>query len=85
MLEIKKGITLVNIDEENLHIFWTAWGISMRFSGKMWLMTILKFTRKTWLQTISSTGTFRKMTEGGDQTDPLAFLGLSRFGGYIIL
>ena len=58
----------------------------MRFSGKMWLMIILKFTRKTGLQTLSSTDTFRKMTtEGRGQTDPLAFLGLSRFGGYIIL
>ena len=52
----------------------------------MWLMIILKFTRKTGLQTLSSTDTFRKMTtEGRGQTDPLAFLGLSRFGGYIIL
>ena len=24
----------VNIERENLHIFWTTWGTSMKFSGK---------------------------------------------------
>ena len=33
---------IVNTDGENLHIFWTTWGISMKFSGKLWLMIILK-------------------------------------------
>ena len=28
---------IANIDGENLHIFWTTWGISMNFLGKMWL------------------------------------------------
>ena len=37
---------IVNNAEENLHIVWTSWEISMRFSGKMWLMIILKFTKK---------------------------------------
>ena len=36
---------IVNIEEENLHIFWTSWGISIKFSGKMWIMTILKVTK----------------------------------------
>ena len=27
---------------ENIFIFWTTWEISMRFSGKMWLMIIFK-------------------------------------------
>ena len=36
-----------NIDGENLHIFWTTWGIlMMTFSGKMWLMIILKLKLK---------------------------------------
>ena len=26
----------VNIEWENLHIFWTTWGTSMKFSGKTW-------------------------------------------------
>ena len=36
---------IANIDRENLHIFWTKWGISMKFSGNMWLMIILKVTK----------------------------------------
>ena len=36
-----------NIDGENLHIIWTTWGIlMMTFSGKMWLMIILKLKKK---------------------------------------
>ena len=36
-----------NIDGENLHIFWTTWEIlMMTFSGKIWLMIILKLTLK---------------------------------------
>ena len=31
-----------SIDGENLHIFWTTWVISMKFSGKMSLMIILE-------------------------------------------
>ena len=27
----------VNIERENLHILWTTWGTSIKFSGKMWL------------------------------------------------
>ena len=36
---------IANIDQEILHILWTAWGISVNISGKMWLMTILKVTK----------------------------------------
>ena len=36
---------IANIDKEILHIFWTTWGISMKFSGKMCLMIILKVTK----------------------------------------
>ena len=36
---------LANIDREIFHIFWTTWGISMKFLGKMWLMSILKVTK----------------------------------------
>ena len=41
----KKLMKLVNSDEENLHIAWTTWRISMKFSGKMCLMIILKVTK----------------------------------------
>ena len=36
---------IANIDWEILHIFWTTWGISMKLSGKMWIMIILKVTK----------------------------------------
>ena len=36
---------IANIDREILHYFWTTWGISMKFSGKMYLMIILKVTK----------------------------------------
>ena len=42
----KKLVNVVNIEEENLHIFWTSWEIPMKFSGKMWLMIILKVTKE---------------------------------------
>ena len=32
----------VKIEEEDLHIFWTTWGISMKLSGKVWLLKKLK-------------------------------------------
>ena len=35
----------VNIVGENPHIFWTTWGILMTFSGKMWLMVIIKLKK----------------------------------------
>ena len=38
----KKSMKIVNIEGENFQIFWTAQGILMEFSGKMWLMIILK-------------------------------------------
>ena len=27
----------INVEWENLHIFWTTWGTLMKFSGKMWI------------------------------------------------
>ena len=33
-----KSMKIANIDREILPNFWTTWGISMKFSGKMWLM-----------------------------------------------
>ena len=35
----------VNNDKEILQIFWMTWEISMKFSGKMWLMIILKVSK----------------------------------------
>ena len=33
----EKSMKRVNFDGENLHIFWTTWGTSMKFSGRKWL------------------------------------------------
>ena len=40
---------IVNIGEENLHIFRVSWGISMKFSEKMRLMKMLKITKNQGL------------------------------------
>ena len=58
----------VNIDGENLHIFWTTWGILMTFSGKMWLMIILKLNK------LSLKNTFLEKPEGKCQTEPPSLL-----------
>ena len=41
----EKQIKIVNIEEEDLHILWTTWVVSIKFSG-MWLMIISKVTKK---------------------------------------
>ena len=51
---------MANNDRESLHIFWTTWGISMKFSGKMWLMMILKVTKNQAL-----THSLEKRQRGG--------------------
>ena len=43
---LKNLMKIVNTDEKNLHIFRTTRRISMKFSGKMCLMIILKVTKK---------------------------------------
>ena len=68
---------LANIDRDILHDFWTTWGISMKFSGKMWLRIILKVTKNQGF-TLSLEDTFLKNPQGGrgGQIDPQAVLGL---------
>ena len=39
------SMKIANFDREILYIFWTTWGISMKLSGKMWLMIILIVTK----------------------------------------
>ena len=45
----KKLVKIVNIEGENLYIFWTISKVkvSMNFSGRMWLMMILKVTKSS--------------------------------------
>ena len=59
----EKLMKTVNIDGENLHIFWTNKGISNKFSGKFWLMIILKVT-KTEDFTLFIEDTFLKKSQG---------------------
>ena len=60
---------IVNMDEENLHIFWMTWEISMKCSGKMWLMIILKVTKNQGF-TLSVEDTVLKKPQGVKLTPP---------------
>ena len=68
----------INIDRENLHIFWTTWGIlMMTFSGKMWLMIILKLKLKKKKKQgliLSLKNTFLEKPGGECQTEPPSLL-----------
>ena len=65
-----------NIDGENLHIFWMTWGIlMMTFSGKMWLMIILKLKfEKTQGLILSLKNIFLEKPGGACQTEPPSLL-----------
>ena len=53
------------MDCENVHIFWTTWGISMKVSEKMSLMIILKVTIKNKGFILSLKDTFLKKRHMG--------------------
>ena len=59
-----KLMKIANIDREFLHIFWTTWGNSMKFSEKMCLKIILKVTKNQGL-TLSLEDTFFEKLHGG--------------------
>ena len=61
---------IANIDREILHNFWTTWGISMKFSGKMCLMIILKVTKKQGFIIIIEDTFFEKPQGGVKLTAP---------------
>ena len=52
------------IGGESLHVFWTNWGISMKFSRKMWLTMISKVTKKKGF-TITLDNKFLEKPQGG--------------------
>ena len=57
----KKGVKVVNIEEENLYLSWRTWWISMKFLGNMWLMKILKaelhpVSRSSWKNHLVGSG-----------------------------
>ena len=74
----KKLMKVPNIDRDILHNFWTTWGNSMKFSGKIWLMIILKVTRKPGFFPLFRRYNFRKTTSVGDQIEPPAPLRLNK-------
>ena len=67
--KIRKLMKIVNPDEENLHIFWTTCGVSLKCSGKMWIITILEVT-KNQCYTISLEDTFLNTPQEGVKLTP---------------
>ena len=55
---------IANIDKEILDIFWTTWGISIKFLGKMWLMIILKVLKNQGFCHLFRKYCFRKTIDG---------------------
>ena len=64
-----KSMKITNIDREILHNFWMTWGNSMKFSGKMCLMIIIKVTKNHGF-TLSLEDTFLEKPQGAGQIDP---------------
>ena len=73
--KFKKLKKIANVEEENLHIFWTTWGMWMTFSGKMWLVIILEVT-KNQNCTFSPENVFFEKPKWRGSNWPPAFLGL---------
>ena len=55
---------IVDIEEGNVQIFQTNWGISIKFSKKSWLMIILNVTKKQDF-TLSLIKTILEKLKGG--------------------
>ena len=71
---------IANVDKEFLHIFWTIWGNSMKFSGKMCFKIILKVTKNQGF-TLSLEDTFFEKPQDGQvdpSLNPPAVLGLKQ-------
>ena len=64
--KFKKLMKIVNIDKENVHSLRTTWGLSMKFSGKMCLMIILKVTKMPGLYPLCRKCRFEKKQSGGE-------------------
>ena len=65
-----KSMKPANFIKESLHIFWTTCGISMKFSGMMWI--ILKVTKNQEF-TIALADTFLKKPQEGSNCPPSLF------------
>ena len=63
---------IANIDREIVHSFWTNWGNSINFSGKMCLKIILKVTRnQDFNLSLEDTFLEKPWWGVGGQIDPL--------------
>ena len=74
----KNLMKVVNINEENCHIFRTTWRNSVKFSRKMCLIMIILKHKKPGLYPFSKKHSFEKTTGGGQIDCPSAFLGLNK-------
>ena len=69
-----KLIKIANTDRENLQIFRTT----VKFSGKLWLMIILKVTQNQGFNLSVENIFFEKKTQRRVKLTPAAFLGLNK-------
>ena len=60
---------IANVDREILDNFWTTWWISMKISGKMCLMLILKVTKNQG-STLTLEDTIFVKPQGGSNWPP---------------
>ena len=67
---------IVKIFREILRIFWTTWGMSTKFAGKVWLMVIWKVTKNQGFTLSLEDVFFEKPLGGGSNWPPSAALGL---------
>ena len=77
MKKSDKFMKIVGIDGKNFHIFSTNWGISMKFSGKICFVIILKSTKKQNVTSLvlSWRQIFGKTTRGGQIAPSQDFFG----------
>ena len=77
-----KLMKIASIDREILQIFWMTWGISMKFSRKIWLVTILKVTRNQGFTLSLEDIFFQKTTGGGSNWNFANFVQTRKFFGF---
>ena len=68
-MKMDENSKIANIDREIVHIFWTTWRNSMKFSRKICLKIILKVTKKQGF-TLFLEDTFPKNHRGIKLTPP---------------
>ena len=76
---------IANIDREFLHIFWTTWGNSMKFSEKMCFEIILKVTKNQGFTLSLEDTIFEKPQRDEVKLIPPVVLGLRKWRGGIFI